>query len=110
MFQHQLNIGEAAPLIVNIADQLCYWTNGHLKSTIHRVRFPRELLDKGKDRYSIVLFAHPSDETLLEPVPSKIISQVKGRGASHYMEKNGVALTAVQHSTNRLNSTYSKRY
>jgi isopenicillin N synthase-like dioxygenase len=102
--------GEAAPLIVNIADQLCYWTNGHLKSTIHRVRFPRELLDKGKDRYSIVLFAHPGDETLLEPVPSKIISQIKGRGASHHMEKHGVAQTAGQHLTNRLNSTYGWKY
>ena len=101
---------EAAPLIVNIADQLCYWTNGHLKSTIHRVRFPRELLDKGKDRYSIVLFAHPGDETLLEPVPSKIIKDIKGRGASHYMEKHGVSQTAREHLNNRLGSTYGWKY
>lgn len=102
--------GEAAPLIVNIADQLCYWTNGHLKSTIHRVRFPKELLEKGKDRYSIVFFAHPGDDTLLEPVPSKIVSQIKGRGASHYLEKHGVAQTAGEHLTNRLNSTYGWKY
>lgn len=102
--------GEAAPLIVNIADQLCYWTNGHLKSTIHRVRFPKELLDQGKDRYSIVLFAHPGDETLLEPVPSKIIEKIKGRGASHYMEKHGKAQTAGDHLTNRLGSTYGWKY
>ncbi|AWU77213.1 uncharacterized protein C5L36_0C11180 [Pichia kudriavzevii] len=101
---------EAAPLIVNIGDQLCYWTNGYLKSTIHRVRFPKELLDQGKDRYSIVLFAHPGDDTLLEPVPSKIISKLKGRGASEYMEKHGVAQTAGQHLTNRLKSTYGWNY
>lgn len=102
--------GEAAPLIVNIADQLCYWTNGHLKSTIHRVRFPRELLDSGKDRYSIVLFCHPGDNTLLEPVPSKIVREIKGRGASHYMEKHGVSQTSGQHLTARLNSTYGWKY
>lgn len=102
--------GEAAPLIVNIGDQLCYWTNGHLKSTIHRVRFPSSLLDQGKDRYSIVLFAHPGDETHLEPVPSKFIKEIKGRGASHYMEKHGVSQTAGQHLTNRLNSTYGWKY
>lgn len=102
--------GEAAPLIVNIADQLCYWTNGHLKSTIHRVRFPEQLLDKGKDRYSIVLFAHPGDDTLLEPVPSKIIESIKGRGASHHMAKHGKAQTAGDHLTNRLNSTYGWKY
>lgn len=102
--------GEAAPLIVNIADQLCYWTNGFLKSTIHRVRFPQELLDQGKDRYSIVLFAHPGDTTLLEPVPSKHVKEIKGRGASHYMEKHGVSQTAGEHLTKRLNSTYGWKY
>ncbi|GAV27607.1 hypothetical protein PMKS-001075 [Pichia membranifaciens] len=102
--------GEAAPLIVNIADQLCYWTNGFLKSTIHRVRFPKELLDQGKDRYSIVLFAHPGDTTLLEPVPSKRIKEIKGRGASYYMDKHGVSQTAGDHLTKRLGSTYGWKY
>lgn len=102
--------GETAPLIVNIADQLCYWTNGHLKSTVHRVRFPKELLDHGKDRYSIVLFAHPGDTTKLEPVPSKFTKDIKGRGASHYMEKHGIALTAGEHLQNRLSSTYGWKY
>ncbi|KAG0679368.1 hypothetical protein C6P40_002583 [Pichia californica] len=102
--------GEAAPLIVNIADQLCYWTNGHLKSTIHRVRFPKELLDKGRDRYSIVLFAHPGDKTVLEPVPSKHIQSIKGRGASHYMEKHGISQTAGEHLNKRLESTYGWKY
>lgn len=102
--------GEAAPLIVNIGDQLSYWTNGHLKSTIHRVRFPQELLNSGKDRYSIVLFCHPGNKTLLEPVPSKSIEKIKGRGASHYMEKHGISQTAGEHLTNRLNSTYGWKY
>lgn len=102
--------GEAAPLVVNIADQLCYWTNGVLKSTIHRVRFPKDLLDQGKDRYSIVLFAHPGHDTVLEPVPSKRIESVKGRGASYYMEKHGVSQTAGEHLNKRLSSTYGWKY
>lgn len=102
--------GEAAPLVVNIADQLCYWTNGVLKSTIHRVRFPQDLLDQGKDRYSIVMFAHPGHDTLLEPVPSKVIADVKGRGASYYMEKHGKAQTAGEHLAKRLGSTYGWKY
>lgn len=102
--------GEAAPLVVNIADQLCYWTNGVLKSTIHRVRFPKDLLDQGRDRYSIVLFAHPGHETLLEPVPSKRIAEVKGRGASYYLEKHGSAQTAGEHLSKRLGSTYGWQY
>lgn len=103
-------LDEAAPLVVNIADQLCYWTNGVLKSTIHRVRFPKDLLDQGKDRYSIVLFAHPGHETLLEPVPSKRIAEVKGRGASYYMEKHGSNQTAGEHLSKRLGSTYGWKY
>lgn len=103
-------LGEAAPLVVNIGDQMCYWTNGVLKSTIHRVRFPRDLLDAGKDRYSIVLFAHPGHDTLLEPVPSKRVAEVKGRGASYYMEKHGEAQTAEEHLTKRLGSTYGWKY
>ncbi|VEU20698.1 DEKNAAC101609 [Brettanomyces naardenensis] len=98
--------GEAPPLVVNIADQLSYWTNGLLKSTVHRVRFPQKLLDEGKDRYSIVLFAHPSDNTLLEPVPSKMVGEIEGRGATAYQAKFGKAQTAKEHLDKRLASTY----
>lgn len=101
---------EAPPLIVNIADQLSYWTNGYLKSTIHRVRFPQELLDSGKGRYSIVFFAHPGDKTLLEPVPSKKIAEIKGRGASYHMQKHGISQTAGEHLAKRLDSTYGWKY
>lgn len=29
------------PILVNIGDLLSYWTNGLLKSTVHRVVFPK---------------------------------------------------------------------
>jgi isopenicillin N synthase-like dioxygenase len=94
--------GQVAPIIVNIADQLSYWTAGILKSTIHRVKFSPEAQRSGKSRYSIVFFSHPRNSALLEPVPSKIVSQVKGRGVN----KQTVPLTAKQHLDKRLAETY----
>lgn len=93
---------EAPPIIVNIADQLSYWTAGLLKSTIHRVKFPAKAQELGQDRYSIVFFSHPNDDTLLEPVPSELIRNIKGRGAN----KDNL-ITARQHLDKRLNATYN---
>lgn len=92
--------GAAPPIVVNIGDQLSYWTSGLLKSTIHRVRFPETKQDT--DRYSIVFFSHPNDETLLEPVPSPVIRSIGNRGAN----ANKEVLTAHQHLMKRLAATY----
>ncbi|CCE80030.1 Piso0_003127 [Millerozyma farinosa CBS 7064] len=94
--------GEAPPIVVNIADQLSYWTAGLLKSTIHRVKFPKEAQESGRDRYSIVFFSHPNDDTLLEPVPSELIRSIANRGAN----VESTLLTAKQHLDKRLASTY----
>ena len=40
---------EFPPILINIGDLLSYWTNGLLKSTVHRVVFPN---GAGDDRYS----------------------------------------------------------
>ncbi|ODV59725.1 Clavaminate synthase-like protein, partial [Ascoidea rubescens DSM 1968] len=96
------NKSSAPPIIVNIADQLSYWTNGILKSTIHRVQFPIKSIEQNKDRYSIVFFSHPEDETALVPIPSDFVNQVKNRGASNSKE----VLTAKQHLDRRLAATY----
>ncbi|KAA8904305.1 hypothetical protein TRICI_005531 [Trichomonascus ciferrii] len=93
------------PLIVNIADLLSFWTAGVLKSAIHRVKFPPRVQQTGQDRYSIVYFCHPENTTLLEPVPSPIVSAVKGRGAN-----NSDLLTAKQHLDKRLAATYGWKY
>lgn len=47
-----LGVGNTAelPILVNIGDLLEDWTGGLLKSTVHRVVFPKE---DGGDRYSI---------------------------------------------------------
>ena len=84
----------APPLVVNIGDLLSYWTAGLLKSTIHRVKFPAQEL--GQDRYSIVFFSHPSDNALLEPVPSEIIRKLREE-----------VLTKKQH-TSQLSNIYKR--
>lgn len=62
--------GRAAPIVVNIANLLSFWTNGVLKSTMHRVRLPVD----GDDRYSIVFFLAPENKTRLIPIPSPIVA------------------------------------
>ncbi|KAG0014154.1 hypothetical protein BGZ81_000621 [Podila clonocystis] len=68
----------AAPVIpdtilVNIADHLQMWTNGLLKSTMHRVMYnPQQLTSS---RYSIACFIHANDSTRLDPIPSPLITQ-----------------------------------
>ena len=92
---------EAPPLVVNIADQLSYWTADLLHSTLHRVRFQLNQ-DSSADRYSIVFFSHPNDDALLEPVPSDMIKSRVGKGANHADS----VLTAGEHLDRRLASTY----
>ncbi|KAF7195404.1 hypothetical protein HII31_03296 [Pseudocercospora fuligena] len=95
-----LGKGGPLPILVNIGDLLEDWTGGLLKSTVHRVVFPKE--DAG-DRYSIAYFCHPLDEALLEPVPSKVVRE--------FEEKNGTrsgkeGFTARDHLMERLAATY----
>ncbi|OWB56272.1 hypothetical protein B5S28_g2169 [[Candida] boidinii] len=102
--------GEAPPLVVNIGDLLSYWTNGLLKSTIHRVKFPADVQKTGRSRYSIVFFSHPADETELAPVPSDLIPSDNSRGAGAYFAKHGKSQTAREHLAKRLASSYGWGY
>ena len=54
--------------IVNVGDMLENLTNGLFTSSRHRVI----ALEPGKDRFSMVLFVHPTDETSLAPLLSCI--------------------------------------
>ncbi|KAI9838146.1 MAG: hypothetical protein M1837_002641 [Sclerophora amabilis] len=104
------------PILVNIGDMLSDWTEGLLKSTVHRVVFPSSAGgnndDGGKmevrDRYSIAYFCHPLDSTPLVPVPSERV-----RERERATEKERIAstpqrdiLTAKQHLEKRLAATY----
>ena len=106
---------------MNIGDLLSYWTNGLLRSTVHRVIFPRDT-KAGEDRYSIVYFNHPLDDAELVAVPSRIIREQKeelqrlgvyaedehehGYGGGMTGER---AMTAKEHLMKRLGATYKNR-
>ncbi|KAL5051814.1 hypothetical protein BDW71DRAFT_632 [Aspergillus fruticulosus] len=111
------------PILVNIGDLLSYWTDGLLKSTVHRVVFPasERTGNSSQDRYSIVFFCHPVDSTELVPVPSEVVKayrEKKGAGAREMVGFGGGAgnlepgkrtLTAAEHLAMRLNATYDFR-
>jgi isopenicillin N synthase-like dioxygenase len=52
-------------LVVNIGDLMARWTNGHWKSTIHRVVSAQ---DPTASRRSITTFHLPSIDTIIEPL------------------------------------------
>ncbi|KAF2161275.1 hypothetical protein M409DRAFT_69881 [Zasmidium cellare ATCC 36951] len=98
----QAKEGKALPILVNIGDLLEDWTGGLLKSTKHRVVFPKSEEGAG-DRYSIAYFCHPLDDALLEPVPSEVVREhVRTHGG-----KERKVITARDHLMERLAATYS---
>ncbi|EAW13088.1 putative oxidoreductase, 2OG-Fe(II) oxygenase family [Aspergillus clavatus NRRL 1] len=128
---HQLNTEPTAdsgssypfpPILVNIGDLLSYWTDGLLKSTIHRVVFPlaEQRCENPQDRYSIAYFCHPLDSTELVPVPSDAVAayrehckangivneQVGFGGGAGNMAPGKRAMTAYEHLESRLAATY----
>ncbi|KAJ5496743.1 hypothetical protein N7463_008730 [Penicillium fimorum] len=109
------------PILVNIGDLLSYWTDGLLKSTVHRVVFPlaEQRSPNPQDRYTLVYFCHPVDETELVPVPSGIVSAHRERtagvpadgkvgfgGGAGHLVLGKRPLTAHEHLMSRLEATY----
>ena len=86
------------PILVNIGDLLSYWTNGLLKSTMHRVVFPSK--EEAEDRYSMAYFFHPCKDTKLVSVPSEMVT-ARGKAGNQ-----GQVLTAMEHLKGRLAATY----
>jgi len=85
---------EGAPLVVNFGDLLQFWTNGVIKSTIHRVLVPES---RERDRYSIVCFVHPENNTSLKGWSSSKIPADP---------ENKPDITAHKHLLMRLDQTY----
>ena len=56
---------------VNVGDMLSRWTNGILKSTMHRVRAPPGSIhgDMLPERLSVPVFCGPVPNTIVEPIP-----------------------------------------
>ena len=113
------------PIVVNIGDLLSYWTNGLLRSTVHRVVLTTPAVRNGdaaetsdSDRFSIAIFVQPADDTVLTPIPSPLVEEkaasFRGKIVGH---GGGVAdaealstLTAGQHLSARLRATYGSVY
>ncbi|KAF1921292.1 hypothetical protein BDU57DRAFT_534989 [Ampelomyces quisqualis] len=98
------------PILVNIGDLLCYWTNGLLKSTVHRVAF-----SGGGERYSMAYFCHPLDDARLESVESRVIREFGDKGKEELTSQRkrlglsgeeGEVITAKEHLERRLRLTY----
>lgn len=110
------NKGQGAgfpPILVNIGDLLSYWTDGLLKSTVHRVVFPvseQQSGDNAQDRYSMVFFCHPVHSTELVPVPSEVVAEYRrsqgGEAGAGDLVPGKKALTAYEHLISRLDATY----
>jgi isopenicillin N synthase-like dioxygenase len=79
---------------------------------VHRVVFPKGGKEAGEeggeDRYSIAYFGHPVGSTVLEPVPSDMVSALKGvDGVGPDLSK---PMTADEHLMSRLKATYLGLY
>ena len=90
-------IAEIPPILVNIGDLMQFWTNGLLRSTVHRVVFPE---GQREDRYSIAYFCHPLDHVEIETVPSKMVN---ARNPGNNTRKS---ITADEYLKQRLVETY----
>jgi len=103
----------APPILVNIGDLLSYWTNGLLRSTVHRVVFSSEQSVPGETntdpRYSIAYFCHPVGSMPLTPVPSERVRAFRrrdadvggGGGEGKETSADGKVLTANEHLFSR---------
>lgn len=112
------DVGAFPPILVNIGDLLSYWTDGLLKSTVHRVVFPlaEQSRSDPQDRYTLVYFCHPVDSTELVPVPSEMVKRHREQtggvgvvgfgGGAGTLEPGKRPLTALEHLESRLAATY----
>ncbi|KAF9355467.1 hypothetical protein BGX34_010475 [Mortierella sp. NVP85] len=98
----------AAPVIpdtvlINIGDHLQMWTNGLLKSTMHRVMYNPQQLHHS--RYSIACFIHANDDTKLDPIPSPLITQEMRAEGVEFEEARD--MTAGEYLRWRLDRSYN---
>lgn len=102
MFPKGFENDEFPPILVNIGDLLSHWTDGLLKSTMHRVVMPKS---RREARYSIAYFCHPVDDTDLVPIPSERIRTMNVEKKEDRQSEKKV-MTAAEHLKSRLAATY----
>ena len=108
------------PIVVNIADMLSYWSNGLLKSTIHRVSVEssdgeeQKSYGLGEDRFTIAIFIQPTRDTEIVPMPSSVVADRAVEFARETVGHGGGSgqrtLTAGEYLDQRLVATYGSVY
>ena len=83
----------ADAIVINTGDLMERWTNGRLRSTVHRVR----PIVGDQDRYSIALFVDPDSAVQVECIPSCIEPGKSPRYA---------AITAGEHLRQKIEATH----
>lgn len=84
---------EENTILINSGDLLERWTNGKLRSTLHRV----QPMGSGVERYSIAMFVDPDSNTPINPLPSCIDDAHPQRYGS---------LTAGEHLQEKLQASH----
>lgn len=112
---------DSLPILVNIGDLLSYWTNGLLKSTVHRVIFPKpgEGPKGAEERLSIAFFCRkfpirqgnradtkpePQDDAKLIAIPSQVVQE--RAGDEPMVSGDRKIMTSRDHLNSRLAATY----
>ncbi|KAF5555113.1 2OG-Fe(II)oxygenase superfamily [Fusarium mexicanum] len=103
-------------IVVNIGDALEFWTAGRLRSTVHRVAFPRTA-SENVARLSIPVFIQPDREVLLSPLKmsssdalSGIVNDDTIRGFNEVLARKGYQssepVKSWEHLQSRIQATY----
>ncbi|GJD00009.1 2OG-Fe(II) oxygenase [Colletotrichum higginsianum] len=100
-------------VVVNIGDALEFWTAGRLRSTVHRVAFPRSA-SENVGRLSIPVFIQPDRHVVLAPIEGPGDKPEGGVGAEflEVLRRKGYEdarpVTSSEHLERRIRATYAR--
>jgi isopenicillin N synthase-like dioxygenase len=95
-------------VVVNTADCLQFWTNGYLKSSIHRVVVPPED-QRHVDRYGLLYFARPTDSMNLKTIDSPLLRRLGLKDdSSEEVESKEPALEVGEWIRSRIKKNWSR--
>ncbi|KAK7441091.1 2OG-Fe(II)oxygenase superfamily protein [Colletotrichum acutatum] len=101
-------------IVVNIGDALEFWTAGRLRSTVHRVAFPRSA-SENVARLSIPVFIQPDRHVVLAPIKEDGRNGGDGGADAEFLEvlrrkgyESAEPVTSREHLERRIRATYGK--
>lgn len=102
-------------IVVNIGDALEFWTAGRLRSTVHRVVFPRSA-SENVGRLSIPVFIQPDRHVVLAPIkgrdgPVELETGIDAEFLEVLRRKgyeSAEPVTSQEHLERRIRGTYGK--